>query len=118
VALAALLALFGAQSYPVAVMLMLLYGVAIWLDSSSLTAGTAGTAEPSQRGATLAVHSSLGYFGGFIGPLAIGWVLDLAGGNSNAAWAGAFWVLAATMLGALLIFLGMRPRGLAGDKGN
>jgi predicted MFS family arabinose efflux permease len=116
VALAALLAVLGARSYPVAVALMLIYGVAIWLDSSSLTAGTAGTAEPSQRGATLAVHSSLGYFGGFIGPLAIGWVLDLAGGNSSTAWASAFWVIAATMLAALLIFLGMRPRGLAGDK--
>jgi predicted MFS family arabinose efflux permease len=118
VALAALLAAFGIQSYPVAVALMLIYGVAIWLDSSSLTAGTAGTAEPSQRGATLAVHSSLGYFGGFIGPLAIGWVLDLQGGNSSAAWASAFWLIAATMLAALLIFTAMRPRGLAGDRGN
>jgi predicted MFS family arabinose efflux permease len=118
VALAVLLAMFGAQSYALAVALMLLYGAAIWLDSSSLTAGTAGTAEPARRGATLAVHSSLGYFGGFIGPLAIGWVLDLAGGNSSAAWASAFWVLAATMLGALLIFAAMRPRGLTGDRGS
>jgi predicted MFS family arabinose efflux permease len=118
VVLAALLAMFGARSYPVAVVLMLIYGMVIWLDSSSLTAGTVGTAEPSRRGATLAVHSSLGYFGGFIGPLAIGWVLDLAGGNSSAAWASAFWVIAATMLAALLIFAAMRPRGLAGDRGN
>ena len=76
VALAVLLALFGVQSYPLAVALMLAYGAVIWLDSASLTAGTAGTAEPSRRGATLAVHSSLGYAGGFIGPLAIGLVLD------------------------------------------
>jgi len=116
VTLAVLLALFGAQSYPVAVVLMLIYGAAIWLDSSSLTAGTVGTADPAQRGATLAVHSSLGYFGGFIGPLAIGWVLDLAGGSSRAAWASAFWLLGATMLAALLVFAAMRPRGLAGDK--
>jgi predicted MFS family arabinose efflux permease len=116
VALAASLALFGAQSYPLAVALMLVYGVAIWLDSSSLTAGTAGTAAPAQRGATLAVHSSLGYFGGFVGPLAVGWALDLAGGNSNAAWASAFSVIAATMFAALLIFIVMRPRGLAGDR--
>ena len=118
VALAGLLAVFGVQSYPIAVALMLIYGVAIWLDSSSLTAGTAGTAEPAQRGATLAVHSSLGYFGGFIGPLAVGWVLDLAGGNSSAAWGSAFGVIAATMLAALLIFTAMRPRGLAGDRGS
>jgi predicted MFS family arabinose efflux permease len=119
VVLAGLLAVFGVQSYPLAVALMLIYGVVIWLDSSSLTAGTAGTAEPSRRGATLAVHSSLGYFGGFIGPLAIGWVLDLAGGNSTAAaWASSFFLLAATMLGALITFLAMRPSGLAGDKGS
>ena len=90
VAFAALLAVFGVQSYPLAVALMLFYGFAIWLDSSSLTAGTAGTAEPSRRGATLAVHSSLGYLGGFIGPLAVGWVLDLSGGNTLAAWSAAF----------------------------
>ena len=40
----------------------------------------AGTAEPSRRGATLAVHSTLGYAGGFVGPLLIGYTLDLAGG--------------------------------------
>jgi predicted MFS family arabinose efflux permease len=118
VALAGLLAVFGVRSYALAVALMLIYGVVIWLDSSSLTAGTAGTAEPSRRGATLAVHSSLGYFGGFVGPLAVGWVLDFAGGNSSAAWASAFSVLAATMLGAFLVFIAMRPRGLTGDKGS
>jgi MFS family permease len=62
----------------------------VWLDSSSLTAGTAGTAEPSRRGATLAVHSMLGYIGGFIGPLAVGWILDWRGGMSPAAWTSAF----------------------------
>ena len=59
------------------------YGFVIWLDSSSLTAGTAGTAEPSRRGATLAVHSMLGYAGGFVGPLLIGFVLDAFGGMSD-----------------------------------
>ena len=54
----------GSTSYAVAVALITIYGIVIWLDSSSLTAGTAGTAEPSRRGATLAVHSMLGYAGG------------------------------------------------------
>lgn len=116
VSLAGLLAVFGVQSYPFAVALLLAYGVAIWLDSSSLTAGTAGTAEPARRGATLAVHSSLGYMGGFIGPLAIGWVLDLCGGNMDAAWETAFTVIGAIMLVALITFVAMRPRGLAGDR--
>ena len=116
VLLAGLLAVFGVRSYPLAVALMLLYGAMIWLDSASLTAGTAGTAEPSRRGATLAVHSTLGYLGGFIGPLAVGWVLDLLGGNSAAAWTGAFALIAAIMLLALILFLAMRPRVLPGDR--
>jgi predicted MFS family arabinose efflux permease len=57
----------GPQSYLLAAGLLLVYGAIVWLDSSSLTAGAAGTAEPARRGATLAVHSSLGYAGGFIG---------------------------------------------------
>ena len=73
-------------SYWLAVVLLLLYGLIVWLDSSSLTAGAAGTAEPSRRGATLAVHSMLGYVGGFVGPLAVGWTLDCAGGMSPVAW--------------------------------
>jgi MFS family permease len=116
VMLAVLLAAFGVQSYPLAVGLMLAYGAVIWLDSASLTAGTAGTAEPSRRGATLAIHSSLGYAGGFIGPLMVGWVLDIAGPNAN-AWTTAFALIAAVMLASLVIFLLMRPRVLAGDRG-
>ena len=95
---------------------MLIYGAVIWLDSASLTAGTAGTAEPSRRGATLAVHSTLGYLGGFVGPLAVGLVLDLGGGNT-AAWSAAFALIAALMLLSLVPFVAMRPRGLAGDRG-
>jgi dipeptide/tripeptide permease len=111
------IAIAGSQSYPLAVALLLLYGAVIWLDSASLTAGTAGTAEPSRRGATLAVHSTLGYLGGFIGPLAVGLALDLGGGNTPGAWSGAFAMIAALMALALVIFIAMRPRGLAGDRG-
>jgi predicted MFS family arabinose efflux permease len=117
IAFACLLATVGTHSYLLAVALMLIYGAMIWLDSASLTAGTAGTAEPSRRGATLAVHSTLGYFGGFIGPLLVGWVLDWRGGNSPAAWSAAFAMVAAIMAASLIVFLAMRPRGLAGDRG-
>ncbi len=118
IAIAAALAFAGTSSYALAVILLMLYGVVIWLDSSSLTAGAAGTAEPSRRGATLAVHSTLGYAGGFIGPLAIGWVLDRAGGMSPAGWAAAFLMVAFLMLLALVIFRFMRPRELEGDRGS
>jgi MFS family permease len=117
IALAAILGFVGSLSYALAVALLLVYGAIVWLDSSSLTAGTAGTAEPARRGATLAVHSMLGYAGGFVGPLAVGWTLDLAGGMSPTGWGLAFCVVAVTMAAALALFLAIRPRELVGDRG-
>ena len=106
----------GTASYTVAAALILVYGLVSWLDSSSLTAGAVGTAEPSRRGATLAVHSTLGYAGGFIGPLMVGWILDLAGGASTLAWGLAFASVAALMAAALAAFAWISPRELAGDR--
>ncbi len=107
----------GTLSYAAAVVLLLIYGFVVWLDSSSLTAGAAGTADPSRRGATLAVHSMLGYSGGFVGPLMIGYTLDLAGGMSRMAWGVSFGLVALLMLLALVAFHVMRPRELSGDRG-
>ena len=114
---AAILGALGSLSYYLAVVLLLVYGLAIWLDSSSLTAGAAGTAEPSRRGATLAIHSMLGYAGGFVGPLAIGWILDLAGGMSPWSWGLSFGAVALAMLVVLMVFVAIRPRELEGDRG-
>jgi hypothetical protein len=58
----------------------------------------------------------LGYFGGFIAPLLVGWGLDLQGGSSPTAWATIFAVLAALVLLELVLFVAMRPRALAGDR--
>jgi predicted MFS family arabinose efflux permease len=107
----------GSTSYAVAAALLTLYGIVIWLDSSSLTAGTAGTAEPSRRGATLAVHSMLGYAGGFVGPLLVGWVLDFSGGMSQMGWGLSFLAIAMLMAAALVTFWTIRPRELEGDRG-
>ncbi|MBX9590904.1 MAG: MFS transporter [Hyphomonadaceae bacterium] len=113
----ACLGYIGALSYWAAVGLLLVYGLVVWLDSSSLTAGAAGTADPARRGATLAVHSMLGYAGGFVGPLIVGWVLDGAGGMSRAGWSAAFLSVAVLMALAFAAFAIIRPRELAGDKG-
>ena len=80
--LGASIGFIGSLSYSIAMTLLVIYGIMIWLDSSSLTAGSAGTADPARRRQTLAIHSMMGYAGGFIGPLVIGWTLDLAGGMS------------------------------------
>lgn len=114
--LGATIGFIGTGSYEFAAILVLIYGTVIWLDSSSLTAGTAGTAEPSRRGATLAVHSMLGYAGGFVGPLLIGWTLDLSGGMSSLGWGLAFGLVALLMAGALAIFVYIKPEQLAGDR--
>jgi predicted MFS family arabinose efflux permease len=113
---AVLLGTVGPWSYPVAVLLLVIYGPVVWLDSSSLTAGTAGTADPGKRGATLAVHSMLGYIGGFIGPLIIGSTLDLGGGMSHATWALAFLIVATLSIIALAAFWFMQPNELLGDR--
>ena len=75
-----------------------------------------GTAEPGNRGATLAVHGMLGYGGGFVGPLALGLVLDLAGGMSAAAWGWAFAHIAGVVLIGRITFSVLRPRDLRGDR--
>jgi MFS family permease len=51
----------------------------IFLDSSALTAGTVQAADPAMRGATMGLHSMCGYAGGFVGPLGVGFALDMAG---------------------------------------
>jgi len=63
------------------------------------------------------VHSMLGYTGGFVGPLIIGFILDLAGGMSRLAWGAAFLAVAVLVLLELAVFWLMRPRELAGDRG-
>jgi MFS family permease len=116
VVLGSVIGFAGAAGYWIAVGLIVLYGMIIWLDSSSLTAGAAGSADPSRRGAQLAVHSMLGYAGGFVGPLAIGWTLDLSGGMSPFGWGLSFLVIAALMAIALVVFTLLRPRELEGDR--
>jgi predicted MFS family arabinose efflux permease len=113
---AAVIGFFAPAGYALACALVLLYGFVIWLDSSSLTAGAAGAAEPHRRGATLAMHSMLGYSGGFLGPLAIGWTLDLAGGMSPRGWGLAFLHVAIVMLIGRICFGRLRPHDLAGDR--
>lgn len=116
IALSAVIGFLGTLSYGLAVGLVVVYGMVIWLDSSSLTAGTAASADPARRGATLAVHSMLGYGGGFLGPLAIGLCLDVAGGMSQQAWGLAFLQITVLLVLGRICFAWLRPRDLPGDR--
>lgn len=86
--------LFGFSSgLPVVliVVIALLYSLTVSSDSASITAGAIGAASPERQGATMAVHSVIGFGGAFLGPLVFGIVLDLGGGQESAlAWGLAF----------------------------
>jgi MFS family permease len=101
-------------STSLAVIVLVLWNAAIYLDSAALTAGTVGAADPKYRGATMGLHSMCGYAGGFVGPPLAGLVLDLFGRESFAGWGFAFGHLAViTLMGlAALHWLG-RERNLA-----
>jgi MFS family permease len=103
-------------SYALAVMIALLHGPLMTSESASVTAGALGNANPAYRGATMALHSMLGFAGGVFGPVAFGAVLDAAGGGAApAAWAWAFAVIAAVTLLGPLALLALRPNDLPGD---
>ena len=81
--------------------LVMLHMTLIMADSSALTAGVVTRSDERLRGATMAVHSMLGFGTGFVAPLVFGAVLDLGGGNlSPLAWG-----LAYMSLGAGAIFM-------------
>jgi len=115
-AMAAVVGFSAALPYAGAAALVLVYAMLIWWDSSSLTAGSAGSAAPGRRGATLAVHSTLGYAGGFLGPLALGATLDLFGGAGVLAWGVAFGHVTLALLAGAAAFVWLRPADLAGDR--
>jgi len=90
-------------SVTVAVLAVLAWNSAIYLDSSALTAGTVQAAEKDLRGATMGLHSRAGYAGGFLGPLGVGIVLDLAGGDTVLGWGLAFGHIAVFTVGGFVI---------------
>ncbi|MEE2688875.1 MAG: MFS transporter [Pseudomonadota bacterium] len=102
--------------YGAAALVCLFYNAIIYADSSTLTAGTVGSAEPERRGATLAVHAMLGYGGGFVGPLVLGVLLDALGGETVRNWGLAFGHVAIIMLVGPLALRILKPKELPGDN--
>ncbi len=77
--------------YLAVVALVLIYSFAIQGDSAILTIGTIQMAKQGQRGATLALHSLIGFGGAALGPLVFGVVLDASGGAEKvSSWGVAF----------------------------
>ncbi len=113
-ALSATIGFAAAWPYALVALLSLIHSGAIQLDSAALTTGAVLSAE-DRRGATMALHSLLGFTAGFLGPLAFGVVLDAAGGQEQVgAWGLAFASLAAVgLLGPLALAWSRRPSRLA-----
>jgi MFS family permease len=100
------------------VAVMLVYSFTVSGDSSAITAGAIEAAAPGQRGATMAVHSFIGFAGAFVGPLVFGVVLDLAGGRESLlAWGLAFASAGLAVAMGPIALAVLRPRPARGAAG-
>ena len=107
-AVALLIGAFADKSPWLLLPLVLVYAITVPADSGALTSGMTMAADPNYRGATMAVHSTVGFSLSALGAWALGVALDAAGGPSSAtAWTAAFSVLggrhSAWTSGALLV---------------
>jgi len=86
----------NASSSPLILLLLLLvYGLTVPGDSGALTSGMSASANPIQRGATMALHSTVGFGLSAVGAWGTGLALDFAGEpNSASGWLAAFLLLA------------------------
>ncbi len=114
--IACLVGFAAALPFALVVGLCVLHAVFITCDSASITTGTVQAATPERKGATMALHSFIGFALAFLGSLAPGVVLDLAGGaESQLAWGLAFATMGAgLLLGPLALFLLAKGRSTAG----
>ena len=91
--------------------LCLMYSAAIQADSAALTAGAVNTSPVGHRGATLALHSTLGFSGSLFAPALVGVVLDSAAPlGETTAWGLAFLSMGSMALLGYVFFLLVRRR--------
>ena len=84
---------------PLLLVLVLIYGFTVPGDSGALTSGMSTSAVAQQRGATMALHSTVGFGLSALGAWGAGVALDAAGGPaSESGWLAAFALLAAGVL--------------------
>ena len=109
--IAVLFSLSGHVSFSFVLLFAAVYNIIIMIDSASLTAGTVSHAHAQDRGATLAVHSMIGFCGSAAGAPATGLVLDLSGGQTSLiAWSVTFVCMG---LGSALVWLILRHKNLS-----
>jgi MFS family permease len=80
-------------------LLLAVYAFTVPADSGALTSGVTAAADPKFRGATLALHSMVGFGLSALGGWAVGVAIDAAGGpDSSRGWLAAFLVMGAGIL--------------------
>ena len=105
-AVAASIGFSAGAPFTLVVVLCLVYGVTITADSSAITAGVVNAAPAGYRGATMAVHSCIGFIGAFAGPLAFGVVLDLSGPGATGGETIQSWGLTFLFSGLVTVAIG------------
>ncbi len=111
-ATALLIGLNAGGSPAVLLLLLALYSVTVPADSGALTSGMTISATPSAKGATMALHSTVGFGLSAVGAWGMGVAIDLAGGPGRAeAWTAGFALLFAVGLIGPLSLLWSRRTG-------
>lgn len=90
----------GAGGPPVLLLgLLLVYSLSVPADSGALTSGMAASAHPDYRGATMALHSTVGFGLSAAGAWGVGVAIDAGGGvGASSGWLAGFLVMAAGVL--------------------
>lgn len=106
----------SALAYWLTVVLAIVHGIAIMVDSAALTAGAFGSARPDERGITMAVHSTLGFGGAILGPLIFGAIVDVFGRDGALGWGLAYGHVALLVVLGPLVLWRLKPDALPGDR--
>lgn len=90
---------FSASAAPwVLVVLLAIYSVTVPADSGALTSGMTASAVPGQVGATMALHSTVGFGLSAVGAWGMGVAIDAAGGPQQpSAWLAGFLLIGAAI---------------------
>ncbi len=106
----------GEMSYWLAAIACMAHGMTLLGESTACTAGALGNAPKDLRGATMALHSTIGFTGGFLGPLVFGLLLDVGGGQSQIGWTIAYAHLAVVILLGPIVLRYLGAGTIAGDR--
>ena len=108
---ACLIGLFAGAAPWVLVVLLALYSITVPADSGALTSGMTASAVPGQVGATMALHSTVGFGLSAVGAWGMGVAIDAAGGPQQpSAWLAGFLLIGAAIgLGPIILMWSRRP---------